>query len=427
MPTTRPSSAVRSERAYIGAVLMGYARASDSGLRSDDFTDGLCRRVYAKCLTLEAQGRTADLVTVCDDMEADTGALIELTGETSVDVSLAAQHAQNIRAASMRREVTDICTSAVRMAQDADIPIEQTVGMAKKSMDAVCANGSTSDVMPGTDAVVAFHEWLYDERREEPIRTGIPGLDKNLGGGMAGGKLIIVGARPAVGKSALLSAMALEAIRQGRRVLYVSMEMSAREIVSRMIASVTQVSAAKIEARTLDDEEKLRVTEGYAAISGDSLYISTTAGTPLAVRRAALRVRAKGGLDMVLVDYLQLMHADGKANGRAEEVGEISRALKLLAMELHCPVVAAAQVNRASTQGEERAPRLSELRESGSIEQDADIVILMHRPNGADRPGGGHSIQLVVAKNRQGSVGRHELIFFGDTMRFAEVDRRYGE
>ena len=426
MPTTRPSSAVRSERAYIGAVLMGYARASDSGLRSDDFTDGLCRRVYAKCLTLEAQGRTADLVTVCDDME-DTGALIDLTGETSVDVSLVEQHCANIRTASMRREVTDVCTSAVRMAQDADIPIEQTVGMAKKSMDAVCANGSTSDVMPGTDAVVAFHEWLYDERREEPIRTGIPGLDKNLGGGMAGGKLIIVGARPAVGKSALLSAMALEAIRQGRRVLYVSMEMSAREIVSRMIASVTQVSAAKIEARTLDDEEKLRVTEGYAAISGDSLYISTTAGTPLAVRRAALRVRAKGGLDMVLVDYLQLMHADGKANGRAEEVGEISRALKLLAMELHCPVVAAAQVNRASTQGEERAPRLSELRESGSIEQDADVVILMHRPNGADRPGGGHSIQLVVAKNRQGSVGKHELIFFGDTMRFAEVDRRYGE
>ena len=115
MPTTRPSSAVRSERAYIGAVLLGYARASDSGLRSDDFTDSLCRRVYAKCLTLEAQGRTADLVTVCDDME-DTGALIDLTGEASVEVSLVEQHCANIRTASMRREVTDVCTSAVRMA-----------------------------------------------------------------------------------------------------------------------------------------------------------------------------------------------------------------------------------------------------------------------------------------------------------------------
>ena len=421
---TRTPTSSASERSYIGAVLMGYTRAADSGLRADDFADPFCSRVFALCLSLEAQGKTADLVTV-GDADEDVRELIQLTCETTTDAALHKQHAENIRSASHRRQFISVCAEAAKMAQDGAQSLETTIHLTRSAIDAVGAFTASQDAVSGTDALVEFNDWLYAENPEPPIPTGLGSLDRNLGDGLQGGKMVVVGARPAVGKSALLSKMALGAIKRGKRVLYVSLEMSPREIVSRMMSSLACVSAAKMEARTLDEAEHARLIESYALFRGDNLLVSTAAVTPSQVRRAALKARAKGGLDMVCVDYLQLMHADGKTGGRTEEVGEISRALKLLAMELGCPVVTAAQVNRASTQGEDRAPRLSELRESGSIEQDADVVILLHKPQGGERIGGSCALQLYVAKNRQGKCGIHDLTFYGDHMRFAEVDNRY--
>ena len=416
-------NAGRSERSVIGAILMGYGRAEDTGLRSDDFTDSLCQRVFTTCKALEVQGKIADLTTV-GDSDIDVGDLIELTSEAGVDRHIITQHVENIRTASARREVRDIALNAAKMAQDNDVALDETISMARTALDAVGAATGSGETVSGTDAVVDFHEWLY-EKPVPPIPTGLSSLDKRLGGGFSGGKLVVIGARPAVGKSALLSKIAMQALGQGKRVLYVSLEMEPREIISRMMAALAHVSAAKMEAHELDEAEQLRLAEAYGMFNGDALHISQKAVTPTLVRKAALKVRAKCGLDMVCVDYLQLMHADGKTSGRAEEVGEISRALKLLAMELGVPVLAAAQVNRASTQGEERAPRLFELRESGSIEQDADVVLLLHKPIGGELIGGAYKMQLIVAKNRQGSNGVVNMTFFGDHMRFAEVDNRF--
>lgn len=423
-PTSHGINAVHSERRYIGSILMGYARASDSGLRSDDFADSLCQRVYAACKALEAQGKTADLTTICD-MDDAIGDLIELTSEAASEAHIIAQYAENIRTASARREVHSIALNAAKMAQDSDVTLDETISMTRAALDAIGAAAASDETVSGTDAIVDFHDWLYDSP-DEPIPTGIASIDKRLGGGISGGKLVVIGARPAVGKSALLSAVALQAMKRGRRVLYVSLEMAPREIISRMMAAMAHVSAAKMEAHTLSDEEQARIVETYGVFNGDGLHISTKAVTPALIRKAALKVKAGGGLDMVCVDYLQLMKCGTKVGGRTEEVGEISRALKLLAMELGVPVLAAAQVNRASTQGEDRAPRLSELRESGSIEQDADVVMLLHKPQGGELIGGACRMQLIVAKNRQGSCGGVNLTFFGDHMSFREVDSRYG-
>lgn len=418
-------NAVLSERGYLGSVLMGYARVSDSGLRGNDFTDSLCQRVFVTAKSLEAQGKTADLVTV-GDVDDAVGSLIELTSEASSDKHIIDQYAENIRTASARREVYSIAVNAAKMAQDSDVTVDETISITRGALDAVGAMTASGEAMTGTDAVVEFHDWLYGEP-ENPIPTGIGAIDRRLNGGINGGKLVVVGARPAVGKSAMLSAIALNALRQGKRVLYVSLEMQPREIVSRMISTLAHVSASKMESHTLTEEEQIRVSEAYGDINGDRLYISTKAITPAQVRKTALKVRSKGGLDIVCVDYLQLMHAEiGKNKGRTEEVGEISRSLKLLAMELGCPVVAAAQVNRASAQGEDRAPRLSELRESGSIEQDADVVIFLHKPLGGELPGGACKMRLIIAKNRQGSCDGANLTFFGEYMRFIEVDSRIG-
>lgn len=415
----------RSERSVVGAILMGYTRAEDTGLRPDDFTDPLCNRVFATARSLEKQGKMADLATV-GDMDDDLDDLVSLTSDAGVDRHIIDQHVENIRTASGRREVHSIGLSAAKMAQDMAVTLEETISLTRSALDAVGASSGNGDTVTGTDAVVEFHDWLYAEALPT-IPTGIGAIDKRIGGGFSGGKLVVIGARPAVGKSALLSSVALQAINHGKRVLYVSLEMEPREIISRMMSHMAHVSAAKMEAHELTEEEQIRLTETYGLFRGDCLHISQRAVTPSLLRKAALKVKAKGGLDMVCVDYLQLMHSDGKPRGRTEEVGEISRALKLLAMELGVPVLTAAQVNRASTQGVDRAPMLSELRESGSIEQDADIVLLMHRPQAVEIVKGVSPMQIFIAKNRQGSCGKVDMTFQGDYMRFMEVENRFGE
>lgn len=411
-----------SERAFLGAVINGDTRASEHGLKREDFTDGRLRNLFALCVRLEAQGKRPDLVTLYDaDERIDTTFLIELTQEATIQASLAAQHAENVRTAALRRRAVSIYADGIKAAQDASKPLEEGVSKARAALDRISTQTASKDAMNGEDAMVELLTWLDQGDKEKPIATGIAQLDMKLTGGFRGGKMIVVGARPAVGKSALLSSFAVNALKSGRRCLYVSLEMSEREIIGRMVSTLSGVSQGKMEGRTLSNGDYEALYQNHAILSGDHLWISTRASTPAAIRRIALRMQAAGGVDMICVDYLQLMQPDIKTNGRVEAVGEISRALKLLAMEMGIPVIAAAQVNRASTQGEERAPKLSELRESGSIEQDADIVFLLHAFQGEEKRGL-KRMQLIVAKNRQGRTGLTDLMFDGGLMRFMQIE-----
>lgn len=423
MQTHTPDTAL-SERAFLGAVINGDAKATGHGLTRDDFTDSACRAVFSLCARLEGQGKTPDLVTLYDaSSEIDTSLLIQMTQEASIERCLAGQHAQNIRTASLRRKVVDLCAQTIRAAQDHTQPLDEAISGARAALDRISTQTASSDAMTGVDALCELFLYLDDQKQLPPITTGLSRLDMFLGGGFRGGKLVIIGARPAVGKSALLSFMATNALKGGRRVLMVSLEMSEREVVGRMVSLVSGVSTGKLEARTLSAGDYDAIMTDSPRFISERFWISTSARTPAAIRRIALRMKAAGGVDLVCVDYLQLLQADTRTNGRVETVGEISRALKLLAMELGVPVIAAAQVNRASTIGEDRPPRLSELRESGSIEQDADIVFLLHAPQ-AEEQRGAKPMQLIVAKNRQGKTGKLELMFDGALMRFAPLEER---
>lgn len=416
-----------SERAFLGAVINGDTRASEHGLRREHFTDARLRNLFALCVRLEAQGKQPDLVTLYDVADhVDTMFLLEITQEAAPQASLASQHAENVRLAALRRRVVEIYAKGIQAAQDASKPLEEGVSKVRAALDRISTQTASSDAMNGEDALVELLTWLDQGDKEKPITTGLSQLDMKLTGGFRGGKLIVVGARPAVGKSALLSSFAVQALKEGRRCLYVSREMSEREIIGRMVSTLSGVSQGKMEARTMNDGDYEALYRTPEILSKDNLWISTKAGTPAAIRRIALRMQAAGGVDLICVDYLQLLQPDVKTNGRVEAVGEISRALKLLAMELGIPVIAAAQVNRASTVGEDRAPKLSELRESGSIEQDADIVFLLHAPQGEEQRGQ-KLMQLIVAKNRQGRTGLTNLMFDGALMRFTQLEARREE
>lgn len=418
--TPNASKAIASERAFIGAVINGDARAADHLLTEKDFQDPFCKSLFALCAQLESQGKQPDLVTLSDtDAGLDMGAVIALTNEAAPVSALIEQHAGNIRDASRRRRAQRVCLAAAQAIQDEAKPLEGTLFKARELLDQLNAAADMGDTIGGVDAMADFLLWMERKEGEAAISTGFPGLDEKLGGGLIPGRLTVIGARPAVGKSALMSAMALSAIREGRRVLYVSLEMGAREIITRMAAALSGVNTGRIFARSpLSDEEIAAVAAGCTRIGGEAFAISTGACTPGAIRRTAMKMRAQGGLDLICVDYLQLMRSDMRTNNRAEAVGDISRSLKLLAMEMNVPILAAAQVNRACASGEERAPRLSELRESGSIEQDADVVLLLHMKEKEMQKPGARMLEMAVAKNRQGSCGVTCLLFDGRTMRF---------
>ena len=418
MSRTERFDATGSERAFIGAVINGDARASDHGLRQSDFTNGFCKRVFTLCLQLEAQGKTPDLVTVCDAApDLDTSELITLTSEASPLGTLAEQHADNIRSTSQRRKAAAACLKAAQAVQDASRPLEDTINGLRAYLDKVSAQTASSNVVEGMDALVDFARWLDDRSPEKALSTGIPKIDVKLGGGLKGGRFYVIGARTGVGKSALMSAMATRAIRNGARVLYVSLEMGARENVARMVAAVSGVSLGRIYNReALSDGDYAAIADAYALLPGDNFWFSIKARTPEDIRRAALKMKAQGGLDLVVCDYIQLLQPDFKTSSRVEAIGHITRALKLLAMELDVPVLSAAQVNRAGAQSG-GPPRLSDLRESGSIEQDADVVFLMHREEGQEKQAR-KSVSIAVAKNRQGDTGAGQFIFDGALMRF---------
>ena len=410
---THSAAMGRCERAFIGSLMQGDVRAADSGLHAVDFADHFCARIFGAALMLEERGKTCDLVTLADTFpDLDTSALVELAQEAAPIASLAAQHARSIREAAQRRAVRNAALSLAKDAADPEKPLCELLDSTRARLDTLAGTLPSSGATDGVDALCGFYEDLTRGPVEPVARFGFSRIDDALT--IAGGKLIVIGARPSVGKSALLLHLALNAIDAGRRVLLVSLEMSEKEVIGRMVSRKSGIPAGRISNRNLSDDELGHVAESFSLLPGDRFCISTQAQTPRDVRREALRMRADGGLDLVVVDYLQLMTPGQKAGNRTEAVGIISRGLKMLAMELGVPVLTASQLSRASERND--APRLSDLRESGSIEQDADAVILLHAPDEKEKP----ARQLILAKNRQGRCGGFDLFFDGARMLFAE-------
>ena len=414
MSNSLSAATANSERVFVGAILNGDARALDSGLKAADFTDGFCGRVFSTALTLEERGQVCDLVTLSDIApDVDASAAVELTVEALGHGALAGQYAANVKATAQRRAVVELCLTLARDAQDADKPLPELLDAARGRLDALAGDLPSGGTVSGTDALCGFYARLVGGEVQPVVTSGFPRLDRALC--IAGGKLIVIGARPSVGKSALLLHLTMNALDAGRRVLLVSLEMGVDEVIGRMAARQSGVPVQAISTHSLSETQLGRVVEGFSLLPGNRFSVCTTARTAQDVRREALRMRADGGLDLIVVDYLQLLDAGRKTSNRTEAVGVISRTLKLLAVELGIPVLTASQLSRASERND--APRLSDLRESGSIEQDADAVLLLHATNEKENP----ERDLTLAKNRQGRCGGFKLLFSGEKMLFTEV------
>ena len=431
MKRTVPQSPA-TEQAVLGS-LMAEPNLIDevSGLHPDLFFTPAHRLVFETITEVRASGGTPNVIAVTQRIDVahklnsvgGAGALTEMLGNSAGGPAAVEYHAQTLRDLHARRRIIDASVamqaSAQDMAADADSVLQQA-GESVLSLSLTTATDSMrapSAIVPG---LLDELEALMSGGRKLGLQTGIRDFDQ-VTGGLRGGQLTIVAGRPAMGKSALMLNMADNMSRRGVPVVYFSLEMPANELAARVVLSRAETNTEVIRNGFLTASMKRRIMDAATQFSSEPLYVDDRGGlTLLDIRgRARLAVR-RWGVKAIFVDYLQLVSHSG-AQSRENEVGFVSRGLKAMSMELGIPVVAAAQVNRQAENRSDNRPKLSDLRESGSIEQDADIVALVHRPAYyavQDQEPDPQDAELIVAKHRAGRTGTLNLTWRPSLTRF---------
>lgn len=430
-----------AELAILGTALQDKPCAVQlSALPEDAFAHPDTAAAHRAIKRLVARGLTPELICVSEEMRQDVPEpetmLIEAMQQGFIP-SLYGQYEGLVLEARKRRILYDAGTLLV---QGATNPGESADALSQAAMDAL---QSSSGSMSSTDMRHALEAFMasLDGAGTGRCSTGIADLDR-LTGGFRGGKLVILGARPGVGKTALALWMAVHTARHTGPVLIVSLEMDEAELLTRIAAQESGVDVQDMETGKLQGEDWDRLTASYGELDRLPIRIATRSSTPLQIRREAAAMQGRTGLAMIVVDYIQLMRADGRHQSRYEEVSAISRELKRMAMDLGVPVLALTQFNRNSEtsvggKAERRKPQMSEAKESGSIEQDANLFLIQWEPPEPTEQGSPewedfHTCQfngwtwqiLSVDKNRQGRTGFCSLAFDKPHMRFRCMDRR---
>jgi replicative DNA helicase len=352
-------------------------------------------------------------------------------------------HAQSyatlVRDNSIRRNMLTSANSMAKMAFDRAQPIDTILDNAEQSVFSISERRARKDIQPINTVMsdVYDHIDLLSQRGSEimGVPTGLYDVDKILGG-LQKSDLLIVAGRPGMGKTGFLLSVAKNAaLTYKKHVAMFSMEMSNEQLALRLIAQETGIDTQRLRTGKLQENEWAKFTHAIEVLSDTTIFLDDTpAITPLQLRTKCRRLHMEYNLDLVLVDYLQLMGGDTRTDNRVQEVSYISRNLKVLARELNVPVMAAAQLSRAVEQRTDKRPVLSDLRESGSLEQDADIVLFIHRPNMMEKEQPGmkkpdfEQIELIVAKHRNGPTSPGiGILFQGNVTRFENAADEAGQ
>lgn len=437
-----PPQDVVAEKSLLGAIMIndGVMPEILTILRPQDFYEKQHEIIFSAMTKLYDKHKPIDLLTLTAELKAQkklkdiggAGYLTELSNFVPA-ASHAKAYADIVEKASVRRRLIKAGTEIANKAYDDDAEVDNLIGAAEKDLFEV------SDKIVKSD-YIAMDELLADafDRLEElhknkgalrGLKTGFRDLDKKTAG-FQKGDFIVIGARPAMGKTTLAQNLAYNIASINKKgVLFFSMEMAANEIIDRMISDVSGVDNWKMRTGNLSDEEFQRIGDALAEMDEIPIYIDDTSSmTIMELRNKARRAMHDHDIGIVIVDYLQLIQGSDRYKGnRVQEVTEISRGLKILARELEIPVVALAQLSRNVTGRDNPRPVLSDLRESGSIEQDADLVMFLHRPDyykqNDDDHEDDHITELIIAKHRHGAIGKIELYFHPELLRFMSLDK----
>lgn len=435
-----PPHNIEAEEAVLGSVLIDPESYFDVAqfLKPEDFYLVKHQWVWDVFMTLHDSRIPIDLLTVQDELEkrsqlGEIGGPAYLTRLITLTPTAfnAAAYGHLVEEASTRRRMIQAASEIAKLAYDANTEVNIAVGEAEKALFAVSERRNTHELRPITKVASEYYDrvqYLYDHRDEIlGVPTGFKDLDKLLGG-MQQSDLLILAGRPGRGKTSLLLSITLNAAKIfKKRVAVFSLEMSNEQLVQRLVAQETGINSQKLRLGKLDDDEWPRFTQAISVLGDTGIYLDDTpAISSLQLRTKCRRLNSEIKLDLIVVDYLQLMSADFRSENRVQEVSHISRSLKALARELKVPVLTAAQLSRAVEQRSGQRPMLSDLRESGSIEQDADVVMFLNHPDDWDEDPQRKSVtEVMVAKHRNGPTGSVELIFLEQLTKFADAETRH--
>jgi replicative DNA helicase len=442
-----------AERTILGAILLDNHAYSEAAtrLRPDDFALTAHQRVYARMGELIDHNHVVDIVTLGEELSRRKE--IESIGGVAWLSSLTEglprrltieEYVRIVKDKSLLRQLISICSSAITRAADQSEDALEVLNAAESSLLEVTEKGITRGFTSVHEIVADSFKTidnLYQQGQHQVtgLRTYLTKFDE-MTAGLQPSELIIIAARPSMGKTALAINVAQNAAIKGGKVVAVfSLEMSKESLLRRMLASEAHVGAKKIQTGFIPREDREKLTNALERLVEAQLYIDDTPGISLSEMRAKarrLRQSSSGALDLIVVDYLQLMTGGSpgpesrRYENRTQEVSAISRGLKALAKELQIPVIALSQLSRASEQrGGDRKPILSDLRESGSIEQDADVVAFIHRESYYNRedPDLEHKAEIIIAKQRNGPTGSLDVGWVSDYTLFADLDEYPGQ
>jgi len=428
-----------AEEAVIGSILINPEAYYDVApfLKADDFYIHRHQWIWEAFLRLHEQRVPLDILTISEELN-QLGQLAEVGGPAyltalinNVPTSLHAEaYGHIVEENAVRRKMLAAANDIARLAYQESAGIDDVMDGAEKAVFGVSERRLTRDLQPIQQVLSEYYDRIDQlaSRGDEiyGVPTGFIDLDRLLMG-LQPSDFIIIAGRPGMGKTAfMLSAAKNAAQTHKKHVAIFSLEMSNEQLVQRLISQETGIDSQRLRTGKLSEDEWPLFTHAIEVLSDTRVFLDDTpALTPLQLRTKSRRLHLEFGLDLIVVDYLQLMSSGSRSENRVQEVSYISRNMKVLARELNVPVLAAAQLSRAVEQRADKEPQLSDLRESGSLEQDADIVMFIHRPEVYEKDTLKQNIaQIKIAKHRNGPVGMVELIFRHNLAKFENAATR---
>lgn len=435
-----PPHSDEAEQSVLGAILIdGSSVSLISGfLKPEHFYNKENGLIYEAMLSLYQAGDSIDILTLGNELKKkkiykESGGknyfsqLLDIV-PTSANIE---QYGRMVKETAIKREIISIGSDLVRKAFTDEGDVNDLLNKAETQVFALSQDNVRRNFIPLKSILTESYERLEEVVKSgvglRGLPTGFRKLDNKLAG-LNPSNLIILAARPGIGKTTFaLNIANYLCLDQKKNVGFFSLEMSKEELVDRLLVMEADIDSWRLRTGKLTEEEMARLTESYGRLSSANLFIDDTPGITVSeMRTKARRLQAEKKLDLIIMDYLQLANPGRKTDSRVQEVSYISQFLKNLARELKIPVIALSQLSRAVEQRGERKPQLADLRDSGAIEQDADIVMFIYRTDEDDSllPDGRRTIKVSISKHRNGPTGEIEFMFRADRLKFFETENR---
>ncbi|NLK96751.1 replicative DNA helicase [Defluviitalea saccharophila] len=433
-----PPHNIEAEQSVLGSMIIDREAIASAAeiLRGDDFYRPDHKMIFEACIELFNQGAPVDLVTLKSRIE-EKGLLEQIGGiaylsELASSVPTSAhikQYAKIVESKSILRRLIKASQDIMGLSYEAKEDVNTILNQAEQSIFHILQNKHTEDFSSMREVLLSAFEKIEQIYRNQGkvtgLSTGFIDLDYKTAG-LQPSDLILVAARPSMGKTAFALNIAQHAaVREKVPIAVFSLEMSKEQLVNRMLCAEAMIDAQKLRTGAMNQEDWVKIARAMGTLAEAPIYIDDTPGISVMEMRAKCRrLKLEKGLGLILIDYLQLMSGSGKSDSRQQEISEISRSLKALAREMEAPVIALSQLSRACETRADHRPMLSDLRESGAIEQDADVVMFLYRdeyyhPDTEKK----NQAEVIIAKQRNGPTGTVDLVWLGQYTKFANMQK----